>query len=82
MASKFYAYWRAEPMYQKVLRSIAPCSNDDYYFMEWLSQEYDVYCANDMLEVIPADKDSIKNILLKIAYSGYGYVNLVREVSF
>ena len=82
MVNKFYTYWRAEPMYQKLLRNIAPCSKEDYQFMEWLSQEYDVYCANDMLTIVPANKENIKEILLKISYSGYGYINLVKEVSF
>lgn len=78
MASKFDAYWRADPMYRKILKEIAPCSIDTYYFLESLSETYDIYCATDMIKRVSLNNQEALDVLLKITYSGYGNVKLVK----
>lgn len=79
MANKLGAYWRADPMYRKILKEVAPCNIDTYYFLESLSDRYDIYCATDMIKKVSSNNQEALNVLLKITYNGLGNVKIVKR---
>ena len=79
MASKVGAYWRADPTFRSKLKEIAPCSPDVYYFLEELSDKYDIYCATDMIKMVSSNNQEVLDVLLKITYSGLGNVKIIKR---
>lgn len=78
MESKYKSYWRADPLYKNKLREIAPCSPKVYYFLESLSDTYDIYCASDMIRYVSSNNPDVLETLNKINYNGYGHVKLIK----
>lgn len=78
MANKVGAYWRADPAFRSRLKEVAPCNHDVYYFLEELSDKYDIYCATDMIKRVSSNNQDVLDVLLKITYSGLGNVKLVK----